>query len=244
MCTVSIVGSPDGATLRLLMNRDERRLRPVASPPAVHQTFRGHAVWPTDPVSGGTWIAATDAGVALVVLNHDGHRRAPGLLSRGAIIPMLAGARSLDDVLHQWSHLDPSAFAPFRLLVIARDRLAVCTPWQRTPVATPVGRARIFASSSLGDAQVESIRGELFATTVRTEAHPWTAQTRFHQHAWPDRRHLSVLMSRAEACTVSQTEIIITAHDVSLGYRPVVDGWPMGETRRTLPIAAVSPLAA
>lgn len=244
MCTLSVVSSFAGSALRLLMNRDERRLRPVASPPAVHQTSHGHAVWPTDPVSGGTWMAVTDAGLALVVMNSDGHRRSPGLVSRGAIIPLLAGARSMDDALDGWTRLDPSAFAPFRLLVIDRDRIAVCTSWQHTPALTPVGRARIFASSSLGDAQVESLRGALFASMLQSEADPWTEQTRFHQHAWPDRRYLSVLMSRAEACTVSQTEVVITPHAVSLGYRPVVDGWPMGETRRMLPVAAVSPRAA
>jgi hypothetical protein len=240
MCTLSIVSSPDGSALRLLMNRDEHRLRPVATPPAVHHTPRGDAVWPTDPVSGGTWMAVTDAGLALVVMNADGHRRSPHLLSRGTIVPLLADAHSVDDVLRGWPELDASAFAPFRLFVISRHIMAVCASWSRTPVLSQVGRARAFASSSLGDAQVERLRGALFASTIRSEADPWAAQTRFHRHAWPHRRHLSVLMSREEACTVSQTEVVITAHTVSLGYRPIVDGWLMGETRRALPIAAVS----
>jgi hypothetical protein len=61
MCTVSLVASPDGSTLRLLMNRDERRLRPIAQPPTVRQTGLGQAVWPADPVSGGSWIAASSS---------------------------------------------------------------------------------------------------------------------------------------------------------------------------------------
>ena len=54
MCTVSIVSSPDRDALCVLMNRDERRLRPVAHPPAVHVTRTGCAIWPTDPEGGGT----------------------------------------------------------------------------------------------------------------------------------------------------------------------------------------------
>jgi hypothetical protein len=226
------------------MNRDERRLRPVAHPPIVHETDRGHAVWPTDPVSGGTWMAATDAGLALAVVNIDGQQRSPGLLSRGTIIPRFAGARALDDVLDAWARLDASSFAPFRLLAIARDAMVVCTACQRTPDVAPVTRARVFASSSLGDAQVEPLRGELLAQLLHLEADPWTAQTRFHQHAWPDRRHLSVMMTRVGACTVSQTEIIVTARRVSLVYRPVVDGWPMAGTRRELPVGAAASRAA
>ena len=240
MCTVSLVTSPDGSALRVLMNRDERRLRPVAQPPAVRQTALGQAVWPTDPVSGGSWIAATDSGLALVVLNVDGQRRPPGLISRGTLIPLLAGCRSLDDVLEAWKTLDVTAFAPFRLLAVTRQAFAMCTPGLQGPVVSGVGRTQVFASSALGDALVEPLRRDLFAGLLRTEPDLWAAQTRFHQHAWPDRRHLSVMMARVDACTVSRTEVLLTPSAVSLSYCPIIDGWPMAETRRTL-LAAVAP---
>jgi hypothetical protein len=240
MCTISLVASPDGAALRILLNRDERRLRRVARPPAVHQTGLGHAVWPTDPEGGGTWVAATHSGLALMVLNIGGHPCPAGLLSRGLVIPMLACARSLDDVLARWERLDISAFAPFRLLAVTRGQLAVCDGAPSRPIPTRVGRAHVFASSSLGDAEAQLARGELFARMLRMDIDPWSAQTRFHQHAWPDRRHISVMMSRVDACTVSQTEVLLTHASVSLAYRPVVDGWPMAETRRALPITAAS----
>ena len=55
-------------------------------------------VWPEDPLSGGTWIGATDAGLALALLNVDAQRRTDDRLSRGLVIPALADARSLDAV--------------------------------------------------------------------------------------------------------------------------------------------------
>jgi Transport and Golgi organisation 2 len=240
MCTVSLVPSPDGSILRLLMNRDEQRLRPVGQPPVVRRTSLGRALWPTDPTSSGSWITATDAGVALVVMNVDGHRRSPDLLSRGTLIPFLADCRSIDDVVARWKAIDVSAFAPFRLLAIEGDRLMVCVSGDRTPALQRIGRAHVFASSSLGDAKVEPLRRELFAQMLRTEPDRWVAQNRFHQHAWPSRRHLSVMMSRVDACTVSQTEVLLTPSTVALAYRPVVDGWAMAETRRTLP-SAIAP---
>jgi hypothetical protein len=244
MCTISIVQSPDGGAIRLLMNRDERRLRPAAHPPAIHQTGTGQAVWPTDPEGGGTWIKATDAGLALTVMNMHGSRRPPQLLSRGLLIPYLAGARSMNELLQRWDGLDAAAFAPFRLVAVTSDRLAVCASTDRKPILSRVGRAHVFASSALGDAEAESARGELLARMLRTEGDPWAAQTRFHQHAWSDRRHQSVMMSRVEACTVSQTEVVLTATAVSLTYRPVVDGWPLTTTERALAVRPAASRAA
>jgi hypothetical protein len=241
MCTVSIVSSPDGSALRVLMNRDERRLRPVAHPPAVHGSREGgYAIWPTDAEAGGTWIAANDAGLVLLVLNTAGGRRSARQFSRGLIIPSLAGARSIDELLGLWHGLDVSGFAPFRLVAVTREHLAVCASTRSVPVLTRVGRAHVFASSALGDAEAESARGALFASMLRTEIDPWVAQTRFHRHAWPDRRHLSVMMSRVDACTVSQTEVTLTPPSVSLLYRPIVDGWPVTTTDRALPLSRAS----
>lgn len=244
MCTLSVVASGDGRGVRLLMNRDERRLRPIASPPVVHAVGNGLSIWPRDPESGGTWIAATDAGLALAVLNVDGHRRSAERLSRGLLIPRLAACRSIDQLLDAWSGLDTSAFAPFRLVAITRSALAIGHSVDRSLEVTRLGQAHLLASSSLGDAQVEPARRALFSELLRTESDPHAAQTQLHQHAWPDRRHLSVMMNRVDACTVSLTEVVLTAGAVSLGYRPVVDGWPMAETRRSLPLAQVASRAA
>jgi hypothetical protein len=244
MCTVSIVSSPDGAVLRVLMNRDERRLRPVAQPPSVHQVGTSRAIWPTDPEGGGTWIAATDAGMVLLVMNVDGSRRRPEFLSRGLLIPTLADAGSVDELHRRWRRLDVTAFAPFRLVAVTREALAVFTPTRAEARVSSIGGAHLFASSSLGDEEAESTRGELFARLLRSEIDPWTAQTRFHQHAWPDRRHLSVMMSRVDACTVSQTEVVLTNVTASLAYRPVVDGWPVTATHRALAVQGFASVAA
>ncbi|HTM32358.1 MAG TPA: NRDE family protein [Vicinamibacterales bacterium] len=244
MCTASIVRSADGAALRMVMNRDERRLRPVAHPPAVRRTATGHAVWPTDPEGGGTWVAATDAGLVLLLLNQEGRRRSPELLSRGLIIPMLAGVRSIGGLADSWKQLDVTAFAPFRLVALTREQLAVFNSAERAPDIAAMGRAHVFASSSLGDAEAQSARGELFARLLRTEIDPGAAQTRFHQHAWPDRRHLSVMMSRVDACTVSQTEVVLTATSVFVTYRTVVDGWPVTTTDRALDLKLAASRAA
>src|SRR5690348_7977222 len=78
VCTLTIiplgkrVRSDRGATpvsgIRLACNRDESRLRPPALPPELRQFGNRLAVLPIDPVSDGTWIAASDAGLVFVLM--------------------------------------------------------------------------------------------------------------------------------------------------------------------------------
>src|SRR5205085_949351 len=96
MCTLTVVPLPDG-TVRLAFNRDERRTRPAGLPPVRRLFGPRQAVLPTDPASGGTWLAVNDAGLALAILNATPERppaTAGGNRSRGAIIPALLGCDS------------------------------------------------------------------------------------------------------------------------------------------------------
>lgn len=238
MCTLSVIASPGRDALRLMMNRDERRLRPVAQPPVPRITPIGTVVWPTDPVSGGSWIATNDAGLTLAVMNVNGARTPVDTPSRGTLVPLLASCRSIDELTARWLTLDTAVFAPFRLIAVTLRTLAVFEGGVRDPDVTPVGRAHVFSSSSLGDDLVAGPRRQLLADLLRREADPWMAQTRFHQHAWPDRRHLSVMMSRADACTVSCTEVVLASEAAIMTYRPVLDGWPAVATTRRMPVAA------
>jgi hypothetical protein len=229
MCTVSAAYSPDGAALRLVVNRDERRLRMQARPPAVQSSGHARAIWPVDQDAGGTWAAVTEQGLAFALLNvsGDGRQAAPGapLVSRGAVIPYLADALRIDDVARRF-FAGPARWPcrPFKLVVASRERLLLLTPDGVTPLAAPV----VLATSSLGDDLVAAPRRALFAELLGSSATAWQAQDQLHQHAWPDRRHLSVLMSRADACTVSRTAIVLTEDAVELRYAALHDGWPVG----------------
>ena len=67
MCTLTIIPS---SGIRLVCNRDESRLRSTALPPRVRIVGSRQAVMPVDPVSDGTWIGASDAGVVAVLMNY------------------------------------------------------------------------------------------------------------------------------------------------------------------------------
>ena len=169
---------------------------------------------PVDPVSDGTWIGASDAGLAAVLLNaypaensatDSARTLEAGLTSRGTLIPALLASDSFDDLLGRASQIDASRFAPFRLVLADRSEVAELH-WARP---APVLQARLqfsgptmFTSSGLGDIQVDGPRRRLFDGWFHAAAEWPVEQDAFHRHQWPESApELSVCMSRAEAKT-------------------------------------------
>jgi hypothetical protein len=231
MCTVSIVRAPwsdepreAAAPLwRVMCNRDERRDRLPAAPPFVAGCARHRAVHPIDPEGRGTWIAATTAGLVFVLLNEIGPpdaTRRERLLSRGLVIPVLASARTLEEVAARLARLPPGRYRPFLLLAASDDGLVEAVAGQsmaidlRAPAPT-IART----SSSQQPSEVRQRRMALFDELVPGPS--LAAQGRFHEHRWPDAPGASVCMSRLEARTVSITTVDVFARCVRLSYRPL-----------------------
>jgi hypothetical protein len=220
MCTVSIV--PWRGGVRLAANRDELRSRPEALPPDVRVFGRRRAILPLDPAGGGTWIAASDATLALTVLNvtREPGGRVTAPRSRGTIIPALLAAGSLAEAAEWALALEARDFAPFRLVIAdRRECVEILSEGIRPELVlrSELTAPLLFASSGLGDALVEGPRSDLFARLLAGGDWP-SAQDTFHRHSWPDLPHLSVCMRRPDAHTVSHSVVALTTGSASLHY--------------------------
>lgn len=229
MCTVSVI--PWRGGVRLAANRDEQRSRPAALPPQVRAFGARRAILPLDRAhgesesearrGGGTWIAASDAGLAMTVLNVTRQRsRTAAPRSRGAIIPALLDAGDLAEAEQRALGLEASDFAPFRLVVAdRRECVEILGDGVRLDLVRRAGLSvpLLFTSSGLGDGLVEGPRSDLFLRLLAGGDWP-SAQDVFHRHAWPDRTHLSVCMRRPDARTVSHSVVALTAQAVSFTY--------------------------
>jgi hypothetical protein len=188
---------------------------------------------PIDPLSGGTWIAASDAGLILTLLNVYETPFAGAIPkprpSRGAIIPQLLDAATLAEAFERTKTLDVSDLPAFRLLLADPVAYAEFYFTGKTSVRTgptPRQGPLLFTSSGLGDALVDPPRRALFNEVV-TENSEWRdKQDAFHRHSWPDRRHLSVCMSRPEARTVSYTVVELEEISVRMIYHPEAPDQP------------------
>jgi uncharacterized protein with NRDE domain len=208
-----------------MCNRDERRTRPRAAAPLAYRAGNYDAVFPRDPVGGGTWIGANTAGLAVAILNRNDDacvRRPPWELgSRGRIPVALFECGSINEVLESAGSLRANGFAPFRLLALRDHRAAIVSSNGRTleisesAFDTPL----LLTSSSYGDEWVGKPRRALFEQMVMSSEDGWLAgQMRFHGHQWPDRRATSVLMERRDAVTVSRSTVDVTQRGVRFRY--------------------------
>ena len=180
MCTVSVIKL--SGLLRLVSNRDERRTRPTALPPAVSHAGGLRIIAPTDPASQGTWIACSEIGLAIALLNvnpPDADARVPPR-SRGTIIPTLIGSRSLDEVAERAGAIEHGDYAPYRLVAIhaGEDDVIEAVPMSGVLRRWPLDAPRMFTSSGLGDHHVEGPRRQLFEETVLPgDPADWREQT-------------------------------------------------------------------
>src|SRR5688572_12576526 len=128
MCTVTVV--PHETGIRVMSNRDERRTRPAAIPPRVHELGGRLAAFPVDPQGGGSWVGVNDADIAVALLNvHSAPRRCTERpnRSRGLIVRELLSCGSMAHVLEAIASLDVGEFETFRLVIVHGPTVAVAT---------------------------------------------------------------------------------------------------------------------
>jgi hypothetical protein len=221
MCTVTILRLGNGLA-RIVCNRDEQRIRASALPPRNHLVDGMLYVAPLDAEAGGTWIAVNRVGLACVLLNRNTGESVPaGKRSRGEVIPQIITAATLARAVDLLEELSLEDYAPFRLVItdgiLVAELVHEPSARQRCTVQK-LTEPLLYTSSGLGDAVVEPSRRKLFEATLLPDP-TRKAQDAFHRHRWPDRLPLSVMMSRADACTVSITEIVLAPHQINLHYR-------------------------
>ncbi len=168
MCTVSFL--PKSRGFYLAMNRDEKRNRVAALPPAVVDLESQRAMFPSEP-TGGTWISANDAGVCLALINWHRIEREPKneLRSRGLVVRELVGKSTANEIAVALRKLPLRKLRPFRLIAVVPlekrvikyqwnlERLAVCDcEWQR----------QHWFSSGFDERRAEHIRANVCSSFV------------------------------------------------------------------------------
>ncbi|MBA4027704.1 MAG: hypothetical protein C0475_00915 [Planctomyces sp.] len=246
MCTLSVVSSPADAPhclWRAVFARDELRSRPPSGTPRLH-SGPARALYPIDAAGGGTWLAATEHGLLLALLNQNprpgpagaGPQRAAGGRSRGTIIPALTGAQSLAEAQRALGALDPAGLAPFRLVALDGSGVVVASWTGRSyRVRRAGGRDGLFmvCSSGLGDHVVRPHRHRLLERTLARLGPTARAQDAFHATHDPARGQLSPMMARRDARTVSVCLVEREPSRFVLRFRLVQGDAQLGDEHRS-----------
>lgn len=251
MCTFSLIPLADGG-VRVVFTRDEQRTRAAGLGPRLvygRTAPGGRAVLPVDPVSGGTWIAANDAGLILCLMNVTGPGPYPEpggqvagrcgpALSRGTIIPGLMHLGSMEQIEQALAGRSLADMPPFRLVAVDAEQVRTWV-WRgsqgrlEAERALPAGQALCIGTSGLGDELVHGPRVELFEQMLRRGGCTPQTQDAFHRHRWADRPEWSVSMARTDARSVSRTSVARRAGLVCMEYVNLADdGTDVGDPVR------------
>ncbi len=221
MCTVSWFFTEDG--YELFSNRDERRTRPSAAPPAVVETPRVRYLAPSDTEAGGTWIAVNELGLTLSLLNLYQATRPPGSpqppRSRGLLVRDLAASEGLAEVAEALARTDLARYEPFTLLAV-EPRLARAFEWDGRSLETLGEPAHPLVSSAVAFPAAAAARKRSFELLAAQGLGGPELHLAFHRSHLPERGRLSVCMHREDARTVGFSRVRVDAREITLAYAP------------------------
>lgn len=214
MCTVTFWPRKTGYALA--MNRDEKLSRVPGLPP---QTFRERgraAICPSEP-GGGTWIALNDAGATTALINWYSipARVTKGPVSRGEVVHRVRMARTPEECDQTIRELPLAKMNPFRLIgIFPTVKEVVEWRWnlRRLKRVPHSWRLNQWISSGFDEPQAQRIRSRTFRSAIKqSTAGSLTWLRRLHRSHSPDSGPFSICMHRADAATVSYTEVVASA---------------------------------
>ena len=238
MCTLSWIRHANGYDL--LCNRDERRDRSEADPPAIRAGERGDYLAPRDPDGGGSWISVNEHGVSLCLLNHysadtQTAGSATDYLSRGRIITTLADAVDIGTVRRDLDALDLPRYRPFLLFALAPGAAPGLWCWdgrwlQEEAVSGPPLTTTAVDADAVRAYRQQSFR-ELTGDETDASAPSLEQLFRWHRSMNPEAPQAGVAMYREDAMTVSLSHVRVGPDGIALNYYP---GHPSGADDPTI----------
>jgi len=228
MCTVSWLRRDAG--YELFFNRDERRTRGAAEPPALRHRGNSPFLAPLDGDHGGSWLVANAHGVTLALLNayaSDEPASEPrddaGFTSRGLLVTGLAGCRSAEQSMRRLARMDSRRFRSFLLLALDPDRESRLATWSGGRLGIEEGvddRSPLISSAFDTSAVCDSRRTQFERMRDAHRGDPTELHLRFHSSHLPERGARSVCMHRPDARTVSFSRVVVDDSGVAFHYAP------------------------
>lgn len=219
MCTVVWTETKQG--YELFFNRDEKRTRPSALPPARAQINGVKFIAPRDPKGGGTWLGINEYGVTACILNYYHGEEPPPIanpVSRGLLLNGLLGAQTSEYVTATLSAQTLETYRPFIVLALDTLHAPQAVAWNGTNLQDMSSRlAPPLSTSSFETSTVIDNRMAVYGRMIRGV--PSTeALLAYHRSHEPEKGPYSVCMHRPDACTVSFTHVKVTMHIARMAY--------------------------
>ncbi|MBI5385617.1 MAG: NRDE family protein [Verrucomicrobia bacterium] len=223
MCTVTFI--PRRTGYHLAMNRDEKLTRVAALPPKKHRVGDRVVIFPSEP-GGGSWIALNDSGACLALINwYSAARRVSTVaFSRGRVVKAVSSASSPGSVESALTREPLARMSPFRLVgLFPATHEIVEWRWDLKALRRRNHRwkAQQWISSGFDEPAAQRIRSRTFRRAMRQRtAGKLDWLRRLHRSHAPDAGPFSTCMHRADAATVSYTEVSVFSKRARMHYQP------------------------
>ncbi|MFL0809706.1 MAG: NRDE family protein [Agarilytica sp.] len=227
MCTISWLVSDTG--YQIFFNRDERKTRAQALPPAVIQENGVNSIMPIDPVGQGSWCAVNEHGISFALLNYYQGRLPKGhLRSRGQVVRQCASYNNLAEAKDFVRSLNHQKYPPYSLLCFCPKALSTQISMLRWNGRELIECEQVspLISSAVKYDEVFASRINVYKSLVGNKAaQARTQDDHFSLHAShiPEKSSKSICMHREEAQTVSFSQVSVNTTDIEFLY---ADGPP------------------
>lgn len=222
MCTVTF--SPRKQGFALGMNRDEKLTRASGLPPS-KKLINGSAVLSPSEPGGGTWITLNDSGVTFALINWYSitARARADSVSRGEVVRAVSALDSLHSTPVILEKLPLKKINPFRLIGIhpATNEI-VEWRWNLKKLARKNHRWKTqqWISSGFDEPTAQRVRGKTFLQArCQNTAGSLAWLRRLHSSHSPENGPFSTCMHRADAATVSYTEVTVSPGRAKMFYQ-------------------------
>mgnify|MGYP001267569348 FL=1 len=228
MCTVTYIPARD--RVFLTSNRDEKKRRLPALPPALYPFTSGHLLFPKDTEAGGTWIAAHENGQAIVLLNGGFVKHIPEppyRKSRGLVLLDLVDSAN---AYTRFQSIALQNIEPFTAIIFIEGHLYECR-WdgrQKHMKQLSATEPHIWSSVTLYDAKVIAKRNNWFVQWLQQNPDPMgEAILHFHQFTGDGDSHNDLRMNRnGLMLTVSVTQMVVTEDSTHMQYLDLINNRP------------------
>jgi hypothetical protein len=214
MCTVSFI--PSGNSYFFSSSRDEWADRPPAVFPQQYELNGCRILYPKDPKGGGSWMAVSETGLVVVLLN--GAIKAhppepPYRKSRGLVVLDLVASSSAVDAFERY---DCSGIEPFTIILFENNSLW-SGKWDgkmKWLESLNDKKPQIWSSVTLYSPELIRKRESWFNEWIAGLAHPGALEIfRFHQKGGDGDPANSILMNRDGKLFTNSISIIRLSHD-------------------------------
>ena len=201
----------------VFFNRDEKKTRQRAAPPAIHEKNGVRYLSPKDADAGGTWLLVNDYGVTLALLNYwDGNQRPDASFSRGRLLSdQLSHHTSAAAAIQHLLETSLIGYGSFTLAAFDQDLSngPLVLRWTGESLSKVLPEMPLCSSSYLPD-EVISSRQHCFQSL--SDHQPETLWQWHTQEASPTA--YSVRMNRPDAQTWSISRISVKSDSIRWQY--------------------------